>query len=277
MTLLEWRIYEAGHCQHPELATRRGGKLSPCTFPALVFLLRHPHEGWILFDTGYSEHFMEATRAYPERLYRMVTPVQLRPGEALSAQLRRDGIAAEDIAWIVISHLHGDHIGGLADFPAARVACSREGWEDLHARSRMSALRHGLLPALLQGVAPAAWFEDLPAAHLPEAFRHFGPAFDLFGDGSLQLVALPGHVAGHYGALFSDAHGQVFLVADAAWSTQAIHANQSPPALVTGLLGDTAAWRATLSRLHALHLTLPGLRMVPSHCSRWRPGAGTLQ
>lgn len=271
MVTLEWRLYEAGHCTHPELATRRDAPLRACEFPALVAALRHPRHGWLLFDTGYSKHFLRATDALPERLYRLVTPVHLRETESLSAQLRADGIAPEGVAWVVLSHLHGDHVGGLADFPGARVVCAREAWRDMHARTRLGALRVGLLPALLRGREPSMrWFEDLPAAPLPPAFAGFGAARDLFGDGSLLLVPLPGHAVGHYGALFSDAHGAVFLIADASWSSQAIRDNAPPPALVTGWLGDTATWRDTLAKLHALHRAAPDVRIVPAHCREWR-------
>jgi len=273
MATLEWRLYEAGYCTHPELATRRDAGVRACEFPALVALLRHPGQGWILFDTGYSEHFLQATQAYPERLYRVVTPVHLSPAQSLAAQLRRDGIQPEAIGRIVVSHLHGDHVGGLSDFPQARVACSREAWNDLNARSRLGALRIGLLPALLnrQSEESLDWFEDLPARTLAAPFERFGEGLDLFGDASLLLVPLPGHAAGHFGALFHDDNGPVFLVADASWSTQAIRDNVPPPSLVTGWLGDTPTYRDTLARLHALHKAAPDLRIVPSHCREWRP------
>jgi glyoxylase-like metal-dependent hydrolase (beta-lactamase superfamily II) len=272
MQPLEWRLYEAGYCSHPELATRRGGSLQPCQFPALVALLRHPRHGWILFDTGYSEHFIAATGALPERLYRMVTPVHLHPGDSLAAQLRADGIAAGDIGWIVLSHLHGDHVGGLADFPQARVLVAGEALEDLAGRGRIGNLRIGQLPALL---APAAArierMESRPVLELPAPFQEFGPARDLFGDGSLLAVPLAGHAAGHHGLLFEDADGPVLLVADASWSSQSIIDNTPPPTLVTAWLGDTAQYRQTLARLHRLHLAAPQVRLVPAHCNRWRP------
>ncbi|MCA7024135.1 MULTISPECIES: MBL fold metallo-hydrolase [Stenotrophomonas] len=273
MATLEWRLYEAGHCTHPELATRRGASPRACEFPALVTLLRHPEHGRILFDTGYSGHFLDATARFPERLYRLVTPVNLSPCESLAAQLHRDGVAPEDIGWVVVSHLHGDHVGGLADFAGARVACSRAAWDDLHGRSRLGALRVGLLPSLLERQQHASlhWFEDRPARELQPPFDHFGHGYDLFGDASLLLVPLPGHAAGHFGALFDDGNGPVFLVADASWSSQAIRDNAPPPALVTGWLGDTTAYRDTLARLHDLHRTTPRLRIVPSHCHEWRP------
>lgn len=275
MATLDWRLYEAGHCTHPELATRRGAPAKACEFPALVALLQHPLHGQILFDTGYSAHFLRATDAFPERLYRLVTPVHLRERESLASQLRIDGIAPERIDWIVLSHLHGDHVGGLADFPHARVACAREAWDDMQARTRLGALRKGLLPALLQGRhEPLRWFEDLPAVVMPAPFADFGDARDLFGDGSLLLVPLPGHAAGHFGALFSDAQGPVFLVADASWSSQSIRDNTPPPALVTGWLGDTATYRDTLAKLHVLHRTAPQVRIVPAHCREWRARKG---
>lgn len=276
MARLEWRLYEAGYCTHPERATRQGAPARSCEFPALVALLRHPTQGWILFDTGYSEHFLHATAAFPERLYRVLTPVHLPPQAALAAQLRRDGIAPEDIAWIVVSHLHGDHIGGLADFPRARIACSRDAWDDLQARSRLGALRIGLLPTLLAHwkLTPPQWFEDQSEVALPAPLASFARGRDLFGDASLLLVPLPGHAAGHFGALFADGQGPVLLVADASWSSQAIRDNTPPPALVTAWLGSTAVYRDTLARLHALHRIAPELRMVPSHCPEWRPRPG---
>ena len=130
MAILEWRLYEAGFCTHPERATRRDAGLQACEFPALVPVLRHAEHGWILFDTGYSEHFLQATSALPERLYRMVTPVHLRPQATLASQLRRDGVAPADVAWVLLSHMHGDHVGGLADFLVADASWSSQAIRD---------------------------------------------------------------------------------------------------------------------------------------------------
>lgn len=271
---LRWRLYEAGHCTHPERATRRGAALTPCQFPALAALLHHPVHGNLLFDTGYSQHFLDATAQFPERLYRVLTPVHLKPGQSLREQLARDGIDAAAIDWIVLSHFHGDHVGGVADFAQARIACAQQAWDDLQRRGRLAALREGFLPALLHGArARMHWFEALPTCAAPAALRGFGTLRDLFGDGSVLLVPLPGHAPGHYGLWFEDAHGPVFLVADAAWSSDAIADGTPPPALVTRLLGEHRIYRDTLARLHALRLAEPTLRMVPSHCRQWRPAA----
>jgi glyoxylase-like metal-dependent hydrolase (beta-lactamase superfamily II) len=117
------------------------------------------------------------------------------------------------------------------------------------------------------------FFDDAPACALPAPYAAFGDGFDLFGDGSVRIVSLPGHAAGHVGLLFADGRGDVLLIADAAWSSAAVRDGVSPPALVTGWLGDTATYRATIAKLHALRLAAPELRIVPSHCREWRPAA----
>ncbi len=273
MHRIDWRIYEAGHCTHPECATRRGAALASIRYPALAFLLQHRQQGNLLFDTGYSEHFLDATRHLPERLYRAVTPVHLTQEQPLRMQLGRDGVATAAIGRVVISHLHGDHVGGLRDFPGAALTCSRAAWDDLHSRGRIGSLRRGLLPRLLPEdfLDRVSWIEDAPRHDLPAALAGFGAGHDLLGDGSLLAVPLPGHAAGHYGLLFEDPSGTlIFLIADAAWSSQAIRDGVPPPGLVTAWLGDTQTYRDTLQCLHELATTTPAVRILPSHCNEWR-------
>src|SRR5690242_405950 len=94
MADITWQTLEAGFCRHPEISSRRDGRWRSCEFPALVFLLRHPGQGYVLFDTGYSGHFFAATRPFPERLYTCVTPVTLPPGGSVREQLAARGIEA---------------------------------------------------------------------------------------------------------------------------------------------------------------------------------------
>lgn len=273
MRRLDWQLFEAGYCLHPERAVRRGGRLSCCQFPALVCLLQHPRRGRILFDTGYASAFLQATGRFPERLYRLVTPVRLAPQAPMHAQLAARGIAAEDIALIVLSHLHADHVSGIADFPDASLLCSREAWQDLQQRGRINALRHGLLPELTATAhGRIGWFEDAAPVPLPPAFAEFGHGRDLLGDGSLLAVPLPGHAVGHFGLLFTDTQERrVFLIADAAWSSRSVRDGVPPPRLVTDLLGDTRQYRQTLQQLQRLAQQAPEVAIVPSHCQQWRP------
>lgn len=270
---IAWRLFEAGHCVHPEASSRTGAPWGLCEFPALVALLRHPTRGWMLFDTGYGQAFAEATRGFPESLYTRVTPVTWDPRQSMVAQLHSQGITAGDVSHVLVSHFHGDHVGGLADFPSAQVWCAQSAWEDLHRRSRLSALTKGLLPAL----APRAmanrlhFYEHAPAARLPAELAPFSAGFDVFGDDSIYAVSLPGHAVGHFGLCFRSRGQWVFLVADAAWSTRAIAENIPPPRWATAMLGDTEQYRNTLTGLHQLAARRSGVTLVPAHCRTNRP------
>lgn len=270
---VEWRLFEAGHCVHPEASSRAGASWRLCEFPALVALLRHPHHGWMLFDTGYGQAFVDATRKLPESLYRSVTPVSWTPKQAIAAQLHAQGIPSGEIGHVLISHFHADHVGALHDFTTAKIWCAQSAWEDLHRRSSLSALTKGLLPALAprELASRVNFYEHAEQARLPAELAPFATGYDLFGDGSIHAVTLPGHAVGHFGVCFRSGGNWVFLVADAAWSMRAIQENAPPPRWATALLGETESYRRTLSALHELASRRTGVVLVPAHCREHRP------
>lgn len=258
-----------GACRHPQVMTIRGGTLRPVDFPAVAMLLIHPEEGPILFDTGYDPAFLKATARFPEALYRWTTPVTQPPGADAASQCRALGHDPEDIRHIVLSHFHGDHVAGLHAFPHARIYCARAGLDDLSRRGRLGAMRRGLLPGLLPADLErrTCFFEDAARVSLPDDFLPFDLGADILGDSSLLAVELPGHCPGHWGLALRDARwGMHMLVADAAWSLEAIRQDRPPPALATSLLGNTAHARSTLHALHRLFSRNPDLRLTPCHC-----------
>lgn len=275
MTRVGVSLLRAGHCTHPQAATIRGGSLRPAIFPALAALIRHPSQGWILFDTGYDRRFLEATHRFPERLYRWLTPPVIPPEQEIASQLRARGIAPEEVRHVVLSHFHADHVAGVHHFPDAVIHCSRAGLEHVCSRGRLRSLiagtPKGLLPADL--ARRARFFEDAPRVPLSADLAPFEAGGDLLGDGSLVAVELPGHCIGHWGLVAETEGGVHFLVADAAWSSEAIRRDVPPPGLVAGLLGNARAGRETLNRLHRLRTRNSELRMTPSHCLECAQGA----
>jgi glyoxylase-like metal-dependent hydrolase (beta-lactamase superfamily II) len=263
------RLLAAGSCRHPQAMTLRGGSWGAATFPALPALLVHPVEGPILFDTGYAAGFLEATRPFPERFYRWLTPMQLPAGGDVASQCRALGIAPEAVRHVVLSHFHADHVAGLQAFASARIHCARAGLLGATRAGRWRSVCGGVLRGLLPSdiAQRARFFEDAKRVTLPSDAIPFTEGVDLLGDGSLLAVELPGHCPGHWGLMVADAHrGLHFLVADAAWSLEAIRRNAPPPALTTAFLGSTRRYRDTLAALHALHVRNPDLVLTPYHC-----------
>ncbi|WP_040941113.1 MBL fold metallo-hydrolase [Xanthomonas campestris] len=268
-TRVSVELLRIGHCRHCERMVRADGHWHAVEFPALSVLIRHPQRGALLYDTGYAEHFFRATDPLPERLYRWTTPVTLPAQERLQAQLARRDLALDDIGWCLISHFHADHVGGLRDLPTARFICLHADYAQLRAASRLGGLRRALLPQLLpDDFAQRVQFaEQAPQRALGGAWKGLGVGYDLFTDGSVMAVALPGHVPGQMGLLLRDQHDrEVLLCADAVWSS-ATFASLAWPAWPTRLLmHDWSAFQRTVRVLHNLVQAHPELTILPSHC-----------
>lgn len=258
-----------GSCRHPARMTIRDGGWLPIDYPAVAMLIVHPEEGPILFDTGYDPAFLAATENFPERLYRIATPVELAAGRDAASQCAVLGYQPEDIRHLVLSHFHGDHIAGAHRFPNAKIHCARAGLVDARRGNRLARTRRGILSALIPAdiAARAAFFEDATRCALPRDLLPFETGADILGDGSLLAVELPGHCPGHWGLALNDARwGLHFLIADAAWSLDAVRRNMPPPAVTTTFLGHTERVRSTLSALHRLWQRNRDVRITPCHC-----------
>lgn len=257
-------LLDTGYCLASEHHLLRGSRRRTVHCHALVTLWHHPHHGWGLWDTGYAPRIWDATDAWPYRLYRYATPFRIEPHQAVVCQLARFGLRASDIRFVILSHFHADHIAGLRDFPDARIIVQQSAYEAVAGRQGLRAIRRAFLPALLpDDFHERAWciasFDDqsLPA---------LGPTCDLFGDGTMQLIDLPGHARGQLGLLAQTQRGKILLMADGAWLTRAIRENR-PPHMCTHLVCDDARqMRVTLRRLHEFALACPDVDLLPTHC-----------
>jgi len=254
MNTWKWTVLSDGWTEAHEAILLSGGswrKIVRCF--ATAVLLENERHGAVLFDTGYSSRFFTETAQWPYRIYRFLAPATLSEPEGIAGILRRRGIAPESVPHVIVSHWHADHIGGLRDFPNAAIHASKEGWDAVKDLTGLAAVRKGFLPGLVP-------------ADLGERLRWLEDGGDLFGDGSIAAIALPGHAAGQIGIRFAGSDGRpVLLAADACWLSAAFRGNRMPHG-VTALLHDWEAYRQTLARLHRLHLEEPELTIVPCHC-----------
>ncbi|MCC5973410.1 MAG: MBL fold metallo-hydrolase [Rubellimicrobium sp.] len=222
-----------------------------------------------LFDTGYAPRFFAASQPFPERLYRWLTPTTAPAADALARRLIAEGTHGA-VRTIVISHFHADHVAGLRDFPDARILCSRRAWDHVRSVSRMGAVRAGYLRALLpEDIEDRLGFvDDLPMRPLPPVFHPFREGRDLFGDGTVLLLPLPGHSTGQIGAAFIGPDGAAhLLIADASWSVTALRDDAPPPGLTLRFIGSAADFRETWGKLRQLIAAAPETRLIACHCA----------
>ena len=263
--------FPAGEAQIPERVVLRNGSLRTVTLPATVAALHHPDEGWILFDTGYSRHVEHEVQTGLERLYPLVVPFTVPIGAA--DQLRARGIDPADVRHVIISHLHPDHIGGLLDFPNATLHCPREAWRVNAPAIGPARMRLAFMPGLLPSDFHdrVHWIDGLTGS----GAGPFPATGDLFGDGSVRLVELPGHAAGQIGAFVTvqadPEPRRALLAADSCWLSRGFQELSEPSRITRLIIDDPHASRATLGRLHHLHTMDPSLVILPSHCPTVAP------
>lgn len=266
---LKVKLFTGGCCTHAESMVLRGASSRTVAFPSLFALIEHPTCGRLLYDTGYAPHFFEATEAFPERFYRMLTPVTLDTRQTAVAQLAQAGLSPEDIDYVLISHFHGDHVAGLRDFPSSRLVFLAQGYDFVKALRGTRAVRIGYLPALLPADFASRALPIGPDSDLRVTPpRPFGEAFDLFGDGSLLLIPFEGHFCGQMGALIQTATGPVLLAADACWKRDAFEQGILPHPLAMRLFYDRQQYAADLGTLAEYQRLHPAAHVIPSHCER---------
>lgn len=257
-------LLDTGYCLAREKYILQGGSRRMVACHSLVALLRHPEHGWLLWDTGYAPRMLEVTRRLPFALYRVATPLRLQSELAVVAQLPRLGLHASDIRHVLISHFHADHIAGLRDFPDAIYIASQRAYSDVATRRGLSALSRAFIPALLpeQFERRATLLPAFGGKTLPE----LGATHDLFDDGSLLLVDLPGHACGQIGLLARTTRGRILFAADGCWMRRSLRENRPPSRLTNLFVDDPAMQRTTMQRLRAFVQAQPDVLLIPSHC-----------
>lgn len=261
---VECHVLDTGYCLAHENMVLRGGERKSIQCHSIVALLRHPRQGWLLWDTGYAPRMWDVTARWPFWLYRRATPLHIQPDLAVIAQLDRFGLTPADVGTIIVSHFHADHIAGLHDFPESRFVTTQAAYTDVRERQGLSALRRAFIPALLP--ADFANRAQLLPRFSGPALPGLGPTHDLFGDGSLLLVELPGHACGQIGLLAQTDRGPVLFAADSCWHSRSIRERRPPHPLTYLFVDDARAVRATIEALHSFAAARPDVRIIPSHC-----------
>lgn len=237
--------FACGETSHDMRQLLRGAPRGRRVFPAGVFRYESGDRR-VLYDTGYAPEPWRAGLA--GHAYRRLLPPVVRPGDTIAEQLD-----PADITHVVLSHLHPDHVGGIRFFPHATFVMSAGVRETLD-RSR---LRDGVLRRLLP-----PWFPNATTVVIDDfrAGPHDLATHDLFGDGALLLVDLPGHARGHLGALVEQ---RVLLAGDAAWGHDLLGEEHRIRAVPRAVGHDAAAQERTARRLLAAERD--GITVLLSH------------
>ena len=154
------------------------------------YLVRHGDD-YLLWDAGQPAN--GAPQAPKKPLVELLAELKLTPSQ---------------VRYVGISHHHGDHTGQAAAFPAATLLIGKGDWDMLSASTPPAGMtaedfnkrRAPLTPWYAQGAKVEALTADKK---------------DVFGDGSVVMLNLPGHTPGHHGLLVRLKSRNVLLSGDA--------------------------------------------------------------
>lgn len=196
------------------------------------YLVRHG-ENYLLWDTGLPG---ELAGKPPLTSDGYTTSL----GSRLVDQLRRIGVTPDKVNFVGISHNHFDHIGQAADFPKATLLI---GAEDLEATKKSDAAAR-LTPWLKGGAKVQETKGDL----------------DVFGDGSVIVLDMPGHTDGHQSLLVRlPRTGPVLLTGDLFHFTENMQKHGVP-----GFNADRANTLASFDRFETIARNLKA-RVIIQH------------
>ncbi|GAB2816880.1 MBL fold metallo-hydrolase [Ferruginibacter profundus] len=156
-------------------------------------LLLDTDKGLILIDTGLGKKDINSPKSRLDLLFRkMVNPV-LNINETAYHQIQQLGYHAEDVKFIILTHLHEDHIGGIDDFPNAILITSAVEYENTF-HSKKVRFR----PNLKQISGTYIW---LKIELTNTKWNDFETGEIFKDDKDILLVDLKGHTDGHCGVL----------------------------------------------------------------------------
>jgi glyoxylase-like metal-dependent hydrolase (beta-lactamase superfamily II) len=225
--------------------------------PIHAWVIEHP-EGLILVDTG-EVHEASDPRHFPAAnpYLRWATRFDVTESDDIGQQLGALGLSAEHVRWVVLTHLHTDHAGGLRYFPNAEVVVAADEWASARA-----------LAGRLRGYLPQHW----PNWLHPRAVTFTGgPMTDFTGShtltaaGDVVLVPTPGHTHGHMSVVVHRPEQPELLLAGDASYTQQLMLD----GIIDGVALDGRAAHDTLRRLQQHTRNQPTV-YLPAH----DPGSG---
>lgn len=249
-------IIKCGRMMSKQVFVYRGGKWSENYDSGMAaVLVRHSAETF-LFDTGFGANVDEHIKTIPSLMQALTT---YDKETSAAAQLKSHGLDPASIKTAIISHSHWDHISGLEDFPEAEAWFPKE-----------EVVFIDKLPAreLAKQMGSKLKIHQYEISGPP--YENFDRSFDIFSDGSVVLVPLPGHTPGSVGMFVNLRSGKRFLfIGDLTWAIEGVKIPAERPWMSRKLVDyDEQEVRRSIIKVHELMTRYPDLIVVPAHDRR---------
>ena len=233
--------------------------------PVSCYLIEHP-KGLVLVDTGWHRD-MSPNGVYDKKaqieslgswaLYKVNQGV-LPAGEAISEQLANRGFKPSDIDLVLLTHLDCDHANGLKLVADAKRI--------LAARDEIDSVGKGFVARTRY---QSRWWDGTKIEYFDWNGKEgpHGKSFDVFGDGSLVCIAIPGHADGLFAVKATGADGRfALLFSDGGYSRRSWE-----DMVVSGIANDRSAQKKSLEWIREQSLDPLCVESLANHDPEVRP------
>jgi glyoxylase-like metal-dependent hydrolase (beta-lactamase superfamily II) len=219
-------------------------------FAATALLVRHP-KGNLLIDSGFGKNVDAQLKLIP--FYQRTS---YSKGIPVLTQLSAGGMQASDLAGVIPTHAHWDHISGVDDLVGVPLMVNVEGKRWIDAKSDGTEVLnsfHGVNFSLYD-------FEGGP-------YLGFMRSHDVWGDGSVVIVPAPGHTPDSVIVFINLPSGTRYaLVGDLVFQSEGIDIPADKPWLMRRAIGENdEEVRKDIALIRSASKTYPQIHAIPAH------------
>ena len=241
----DWEVARSGliNLEHPR-AIAAGLEDGPEPIEIYFYVLEHPDFGTFLVDSGVESGFLgDDGNPRVSFLVESVMNTEALDIHTTTAQWLARHVGG--LAGVFVTHLHLDHVMGLPDVPPATAVYVGPG--ETRSAGFLNLFSRGTIDRMLERAGP---LEVWPFR--PDPSGRFEGILDVFGDGSVWALHVPGHTPGSTAFLVRSTTGPKLLVGDVShtrWGWE----NDVTPGTFTADRARNAESLAALRSLAARH------------------------
>ncbi|MBD0404926.1 N-acyl homoserine lactonase family protein [Flammeovirga sp. EKP202] len=158
-----------------------------------IFLIQHP-KGSVMWDAGLSDNLINQKEGMDAWIF------HLTMSKTVISQLESIGVHPSDVDYFAFSHIHNDHTGNANYFKSAKLIMQEKEYDIAFSPNKRPFN-----------------YDDYKELENSEVIKLNGD-YDLFGDGTVQFIATPGHTEGHQSLLLKlENTGALLISGDIAY------------------------------------------------------------